>query len=189
MTRIRTFVAVDLSADVQRRAGQLIQRLGHDAEGCKWVDPQNLHLTLAFLGEVDETEIPAVCRSVAAAAGSFRSVEIEARGIGAFPDARRPHTIWMGIGAGRDELIDLQDQVARVLERLGFPRERRRFQPHVTLGRQRRGLASAALVEKLAQWQDIELGTCLIDEVVTYSSRLDRRGPTYAVLARAHLQG
>ncbi len=134
---LRTFVAVEISQQVRARAVELIAALGGAAAGVKWVEPENLHLTLKFLGEVHQREIVRVCQAVERGVAKVAPFELEVRGAGAFPTAARPHTVWLGAGDGTQEMVALHDRVEDALAELGHRKEHRRFQVHLTLGRVR----------------------------------------------------
>jgi 2'-5' RNA ligase len=187
---VRTFVAVEISAAVRARAGELIRTLAAAGADVKWVDPPNLHLTLQFLDEVPVTEIPRVCEAVVRGAAAVAPFELEVRGAGAFPNVGRPKTVWLGTGPGQQQMIALHDAVEAALCKLGFRKEHRRFEPHLTLGRVRSGgPAVAALAELLRGQADFQAGSCHVAEVVVFSSELQPAGPLYAPLGRAPLGG
>jgi 2'-5' RNA ligase len=167
----------------------MIRQLQQSAGDVKWVSEQNLHWTLQFLGEVDDLKIPEVCDRVAAAVAEIEAFDIEARGAGAFPSADRPRTLWLGAGAGGDEMIRLQKAIDLSLRKLGFRGENRRFVPHITLGRAGRGRPPASLADELSALVDFDAGTMLVDEVTVYASQLTREGPIYDVLSHAPLAG
>ncbi len=188
--RIRTFVAVDIDSAVRDRVAGLVGRFRAAGADVKWVQPQNLHITLKFLGDVDAKEIHRVCGAVQDAVADAAPFEFEVRGAGAFPKPNRPRTVWLGIAQGQEEMIDLNQRIEPALEKLGFRREARRFQPHLTIGRVRRGGPAVAELGKLIGEQaDVELGLTKVPEVIVFSSELDRSGPTYEALARAPLAG
>src|SRR5687768_465516 len=108
---LRTFVAVEIGSETRARAGQLISRLRSAAVNVKWVEPQNLHWSLQFLGEVDIREIPQVCDLVTRAVADVPAFDIEARGAGAFPDVRRPRTLWLGAAEGAAEMVHLHERI------------------------------------------------------------------------------
>lgn len=190
MTRaLRTFIAVEISAETRSRARQLIDRLrGTDAK-ISWVKPDCLHLTLKFLGDVDLRDIPGVCAAVTRAVADLPPFEIEAHGAGAFPTAARPRTIWLGVNRGMDDMVALHDAVDRALGGIGYRREQRRFRPHLTVGRVRGGRDLETLGQLLAQHADFAGGVSSIDEVVVMSSELTPDGPNYEPLAVAPLNG
>jgi 2'-5' RNA ligase len=188
MKRIRTFVAVELSAAIIGRAADLVERLQRCDARVKWVDPANMHLTLKFLGDVPESEIASVCHAVTEAAASHEPFTISAVGAGAFPDARRPRTLWIGIERGADQLCKLQKSVDRALREIGFPKEGRQFHPHLTIGRLRQGGPPASeMGELVRELGSFDAGTAKIDQVVVFASYLSKAGPTYEALGRARL--
>ena len=187
---IRTFVAVDLSEPMRELAREWIDRLGATGAEVKWVEPENLHLTLKFLGDVAESEIAGVCLAVRDAVASRAEFPWGCAGVGAFPDSQRARTLWMAVVDGAAELVDLQQALDRPLAALGYPPERRRFHPHVTLGRVRR--ASRPQRRELAALLTGDAATGRtasgrVAEVRVYASRLTRSGPFYEVLARTPL--
>jgi RNA 2',3'-cyclic 3'-phosphodiesterase len=155
-----------------------------------WVKTQHMHLTLKFLGDVPDTETPDICRVAAAAAKKFEPFEITCRGVGAFPTAEHPRTLWIGIEDGAEALCELQAAVEGALKQeLGFPKEARRFQPHLTIGRVKHEPPSASgeLAELLTKHAHFDADLSVIDEVVVFASFLSRSGPNHEALGRAQL--
>ncbi len=190
MDKIRTFIAVDVSPAVLRRGADLIERLRTSDAPVKWVDSSKMHLTLKFLGDVREADLPGVYRGVAQAAAQREAFEISLAGAGAFPDLGRPRTVWIGVDRGADTLGHLQAAVDKSLKKIGFPKERRRFHPHLTLGRIRQsGIATRRLADQIRDLEQFDAGTTTISDVVVYASHLAKTGPTYEVLSRAPLGG
>lgn len=187
MRRIRTFIAVPASPIIRSGAKRLAQQLRPAAGYVKWVPPENLHWTLQFLGEVEDLEIPAVCSAVVAAAADLEGFELSARGAGAFPTPERPRTLWMGAGAGAQAMVALHTAIQKNLDRLGYRSEKRRFVPHVTLGRVGRSDHPQSIVRELSHLAEFDGGSMRVDEVTVYSSTLQSDGPVYDVLARAPL--
>lgn len=185
---LRTFVAVEIDTPIRTAAGELIAALGDTAANVKWVEPQNLHLTLKFLGDVHQREIPQVCRAVAIGASKAEAFEFEVRGAGAFPNAARPRTVWIGGGNGKEPMVVLHDRVEAALAELGFREEHRRFQPHLTIGRVRGvGPGIAELGELLQQRADLSIGRMRVRKVTVFSSALTPNGPIHEVLGTAPL--
>ena len=189
MSRIRTFIAVDVAAEIRQNAGRLIDRLAAAIdEPYKWVEPANMHLTLNFLGDVPESDVPSVCRQAESAVAGSRSFGLEIAGLGAFPELPRPRVLWLGLSEGAEELISLQHRVTQSLESLGFPPDRNEYRPHLTLGRrQRRGSFGPDAQQPLLPFREYRAGGCLVPEVVVYASYLDRRGPTHTPMSRIEL--
>jgi 2'-5' RNA ligase len=186
---LRTFVAVEMSPEVRARAEQLIGRLRGTEAKVTWVKPPTMHLTLKFLGDVDLVDMPAVCEAVNGAVGELPPFEIEVRGAGAFPSVARPRTIWVGVGRGIEELIEVHNSVERALSRLGFRQENRRFRPHLTLGRVRGDRDLGELGGLVTQHAEFVGGVTSVDEVIVFSSELEAEGPIHEPLAVAPLNG
>ena len=187
---VRTFVAVELSPAVRAAAEQLIRGLEAAPAEVKWVEPHNLHLTLKFLGEVPSREISRVCQAAQRGAAEIEPFECELCGAGAFPNASRPRTLWLGTGAGEQEMVALHDHIEAALAKVGYRKEHRRFQPHLTIGRVRRGgPAVAELGELVKAHAEFHAGRLSVRQVVVFSSQLTPRGPIYEALGRARLGG
>lgn len=185
---VRTFVAVEASPAVRQRAAEMIRQLAPLATGIKWVEPQNLHITVKFLGDVTTERLPEVCQAVQKAAAGVATFEFDVFGAGAFPRVDRPRTIWLGNRRGEAEMAQLSRKIETALEKLGFPREGRRFQAHLTIGRVRQGGPGLAeFARRLREMQQVEVGSFAVDEVVVFSSQLGPQGPTYTPLARGAL--
>jgi 2'-5' RNA ligase len=185
--KTRTFIAVPLAPDIRRRALEVIRQLQPVAGDVKWVEPDNMHWTLQFLGDVKDIELPSVCDAVSAAVAELEPFDLEVLGAGAFPTADRPRTLWLGAGEGAEEMIALHAAIDRSLANLGFRGEQRRYTPHVTLGRAGRDTPSSELATELAALADFPAGTMLVDEVAVIASTLTRGGPEYRILAHAQL--
>jgi len=187
---IRTFIAVESSPEVREAAGRLVQQWERLSRDVKWVEPENMHLTLKFLGDVDSEQIPSVTEAVRKAAAECRPFELEIRGTGAFPSLRRPNVFWLGVGQGAELLGILAQKVERTLEPLGFRPEDRPFHGHLTLGRVRRGGGQlAALLERLRKEQDFQAGWVSVRQITLFSSQLTPQGPIYTPLDHAPLAG
>jgi RNA 2',3'-cyclic 3'-phosphodiesterase len=187
--RLRTFIAVVASPEIRRSARKLADLLLPSAGDVIWVAPENLHWTLQFLGDVEQLEIPAICKAVSTAAAEFEPFELTAHGAGAFPAPDRPKTLWIGAGTGAQALVAMQSAIQSKLDRLGYRGEARRYMPHLTLGRAGRNSSPRSLVRELAALADFDAGTMLVDEVIVFSSQLRQDGPIYDVLAHAPLAG
>jgi 2'-5' RNA ligase len=187
--QVRTFVAVEISQAVRATAAKVIRQLGKCDAAIRWVEPENMHLTLKFLGEVNALEIPDVCRAVEQAAAGVSGFSFDVAGVGAFPKIERPRTIWLGVTDGAEELGELQRQIEKHLKKLGYPPENRRFSPHLTVGRVKNaGPELEELSELVKSLSDHAIGTSEVDEVRVFSSELTREGPIYQALSHAMLR-
>jgi 2'-5' RNA ligase len=186
---VRTFIAVELSADVRGRAARLMEKLKQTPAKVRWIESRNLHLTLKFLGDVEAIEIPEVLARVQQAVRELESFDLTFYGVGAFPDASNPRTIWLGAREGSQAMIAMHQRVEDALAEMGFRKENRRFRPHVTIGRVRDTRnAKRDLKDLLAKYADYEGGISHVEELVVFSSQLQEGGPLYEPLGRAELK-
>ncbi len=178
---MRAFVAIDLPAEIhaELERQQLAFRLAcHDA---RWTRPEGIHLTLKFLGEISEAQVKSVTETLAAL-GEFQKFPVEVRGFGFFPNARRPRVFWAGVEAP-EALAALAGRVEQAMEGLGFPREQRAFNPHLTLARfkiPRPQPELAALVEKMSAFS---LGRFEVSGFFLFESKLSPQGAEYRKIA------
>ncbi|MGQ4833026.1 MAG: RNA 2',3'-cyclic phosphodiesterase [Candidatus Asgardarchaeia archaeon] len=179
---IRSFISVDIEEPVLIgkivRLQDSLKDLGINA---KFVEPQNLHYTLKFLGNVSEVKIEEIKEVLSKI--SLDSFEVEIGGMGSFPSLRRINVIWLGAKKGGDKLVELAKQVDEALLKLNFPKEKRPFTPHLTICRIKTSRNKEALVKFLMSNQDIEIGSLLVNEFRLKKSTLTPKGPIYETLA------
>ena len=174
---------------IQRRAVTLQQTLAQTGASVKWVEEENLHLTLLFLGEIDERDVVDVCRAVQEQAKNHAPFEVGAQGLGCFPNLRRPKVVWVGFEEGQEELQRLHDDLEEALLQIGcYRREDRKYTPHLTLGRIKDNHAVDDLISEINQRSGWKAGSCTIKEIVVFSSELSSKGPIYTPLSRTKLQ-
>ena len=188
---IRTFVAVEMDAcnpqgppgpdrEVPRGRGR--GELGRAREHAPDAEVPRRR------GDADDAR--GCARRSAGAVAGVAPFDLEIRGAGAFPNPARPRVIWLGSAEGQEPMADLAERIESALEKLGFPREDRRFHAHLTLGRVRRGgPAVSALASLVQEHADAQIGRTPVDEVVIFSSQLKPTGAIYEALDRAELGG
>lgn len=188
MARIRTFVALDPGKAIRDRLASLQDKLAPAGADVKWVERENLHVTMLFLGEVDERDVLDVCRTVGRVCAERPAFPATIEGANCFGNPRRPRTLWVGVGEGAAEITALHDDMETALMELGcYRREERAFTPHITLGRV--GNSADELAAALLKHRDWKAGDTVIRAVHVMSSQLTPKGPIYAVLSRAALKG
>lgn len=190
MSKIRTFIAVKVSSKIEASASRLISKLEMTGAGYNWVVDENLHITMNFVGDMRDTEVPEFCLEIKRVAEKHEPFWVEVAGTSGFPSAEQPRVIWIGITEGTDALQALHADLSEVLRNWGIPKEKNKYHPHVTLGRLRRGGRwNDSLAELLAKNKNSRFGSCSVDEIVVFSSHLDRLGPTYTPMSRIKLSG
>jgi 2'-5' RNA ligase len=145
----------------------------------KWVRPQNIHLTLKFLGNTATADTDKITAAMALAARNCPVVSLAAKGIGVFPNVRRPRVIWAGLNGQLEILSNLQQTLDAHLADLGFPRETRAFKSHLTLGRVKGKIASARIKAAIDKLKEFESGSFEINQVILFKSELRPSGAVY----------
>ena len=141
----RAFIAIHLSQDAHRQLSGTIESLGNEIpSGVRWVDPAGIHLTLKYLGDIDPGLIDEVLQALEHLTTGSLPFLLQLDGLGVFPNQRRPRVLWAGVRGDLDALGALQEKVEASMLGLNFPRERRTFNPHLTLGRVRDTISAVA---------------------------------------------
>jgi 2'-5' RNA ligase len=176
---IRSFVAVSISEGARRQIADLLGRLRRESgPGVRWVRPELMHLTLAFLGEVSADFLEPAKGALSEVAARRDAFTMRLKGLGAFPSSSRARVVWIGTEQGKGEVCALQADVVRALSAFGYRPERRPFSPHLTLGRLRipDDVSRAVAVQ-------FESEPFRIDQLVLFRSVLGPGGPTYSRLS------
>jgi 2'-5' RNA ligase len=136
--KIRCFIAVQLNAEIKSQISTYIENLKRITRDIRWVKAENIHLTLKFLGEIESEHVEAVKKNLYPLSAEFQKFSLKIDGTGCFPGKKRPRVFWLGLEQGIDNpLFKLHKWIENELEKLGFEKEKRRFSPHLTLGRVR----------------------------------------------------
>ncbi|HEB65214.1 MAG TPA: RNA 2',3'-cyclic phosphodiesterase [Chloroflexi bacterium] len=191
MSVVRAFVAVDLESEITERLAQVLAELRQQVDGriVRWVPAENIHLTLKFLGDVSVHNLPLLEDALRAEALGRSAFALSVGGLGAFPSENQPRVLWVGVEAP-DVLMALQRGIESRVERLGYAREKRPFNPHLTLGRVSRS-ATAREVRQVARLlREYKLGFLGVSEVEAvhlFRSDLRPAGAVYTRLFSAPL--
>ncbi len=181
---VRVFVAVAISPELEKVCARLIRKLQDIPAQVKWVRPEGIHITLKFLGNVPQEQLPQIKAAVRRAVEGQRAFSITSEGLGGFPDLKRPRVIWIGLQENTlAPLKQLQQRVETELVRLGFEPENRPFQPHLTLGRVRAPRNIEWVVHTLEKHPPPPI-SFPVKEVVLMRSELRREGARYTPLER-----
>ncbi len=192
MELVRSFIAVNLSPEVRGALHAIEDKLRERHHSfVKWVEPENIHITLKFLGNVPQEDLPGIAAAISRIVEPLTEFSLKLEELGAFPNWQRPQVVWVGLGGKVDRLSVIQRDIEEVLCTLGFPRETRRFSPHLTLGRIR-DQASGEDRRRFAAWaQSVRFETGLAIDVRQISlmrSRLTPAGAVYSELACVSLK-
>lgn len=186
---IRAFVAVDIGAEARRGLAMDLAPLRQRFPDAKWVSPETVHLTLAFLGDIFPETVPAIAQALDDAAAAEPPFRCVLAGFGYFGTPRSPRVVWAGVTEGSAELMALQRRVAEALLAIGIKGEARAFHPHVTLARIRSPRDAVGLTDRLAEARGRGFGTMAVSDVMLIRSTLQPSGPLYSVLYTAGLKG
>ena len=178
---IRTFIAVDFdNPEIVSRAQEVQRRLMESGAVMKPVEPQNLHTTLWFFGELDRGRLQLVLDN--AREVEFKAFKVGVKGVGYFPGGRRVNVIWLGIDDPAGGLSSIVEQLKDRLTRLGFKYDERGFTPHLTIGRVKRVKDRVRLLRELDLLKDTVFGEQVVDKFKVKKSTLTQRGPIYSDL-------
>ena len=188
---IRAFIAIELPLEIHQKLGEISTALQHKLEGMpiRWVHPDNIHLTLKFLGDVSVAQLEALQKMLETEVSGHSEFEIGIGELGAYPNPRRPHVIWIGVKAPL-ELRNVQYGIETQMERLGYGREERPFSPHLTLGRVARQ-ASSSETRKIGDILNTNkvgfLGSTRVKSIHLFKSELRPGGAIYTRIFTARL--
>ena len=183
---IRCFVAVECGGgELTAKFREVRRVLEATRADIKFVEPENIHLTLKFLGEIEQSLVEQVTNVVEGT--SFQPFTARIERVGVFPNLRRPRVVWAGITDGASQLEEIWSELDDKLGRLGFERESRRFSPHLTIGRVRSGRNRDKLVHEVSSLSDYVFGELHVDRVALKKSVLTPKGPIYTTLAESRV--
>ena len=180
---IRSFLAFELPVDIKR----IIMTVSEDVRqlplNVRWVNVTNIHLTIVFMGEVQEGQIGPIQEIVKDVCQGYGPFSIGIKGIGLFGSRRNPRVLWIGLHGAIDRMACFRDDLQKKLRPFGIKEEKRRFKPHLTLGRFRKGARTGAHLEDLlSKYHDLISPDCTIKELVLFKSDLKPGGAVYSKL-------
>ena len=187
---MRCFIAINIDEQIKKSLDTLQNELRDKADvrkgDVKWVNPEAMHLTLKFLGEIRDEQAVEVCNITRDVASRHRSFDVDVETVGCF-GGRSARVLWIGAGLNCDELLQLQEDLERQLESAGWPREARKFSAHLTLCRIRNTKAGFKLAQMVREYENLQLGSMPADSVTVYQSELTPQGPIYTPLGNYEL--
>ncbi len=191
--QIRAFIAIEMADAVRASLSSLQGRLRpHEHPYVKWVDPKGIHLTLKFLGNIEQQQVSQIEEAISQASQGVSPFQLQLGGLGAFPNLRRPRVIWVAMTGEIERLVTLQKGIDQALVPLGFAMESRPFTAHLTLGRLRERASPEERkgIGELVMATQFEAATAMtVNEIILMRSRLTPQGAIYSRIAEIKLAG
>jgi len=179
---IRTFIAFKLPKNIISSIRKIQEDIKSYAFKVRWVNPEKIHLTLKFLGNINYTDIGKVSESIINTVNSHAPISLAVKGAGVFPGIKRPYVIWVGITGEIKKLTGIQNDIEENLEKLGFPREKRPFKGHLTFGRIKGKINPKKLLDAMKEIEKFESELFIADKIFLFKSDLKSTGSVYTEL-------
>ena len=183
---MRSFIAIELPETIKKALAEFQQELGKCGADVRWARPENIHLTLKFLGNIEEDKADVIAEKIKGTCKGRSGFKLNISGTGVFPNKRSPRVLWAGIELN-DEITTLQKGIEETMASVGFKPEKRRFSPHLTLGRFRSSRGKQAVLDKMGAYRENIFGLMDVNSVLLMRSDLGPRGATYTKIAQAYL--
>ncbi|MDD4909864.1 MAG: RNA 2',3'-cyclic phosphodiesterase [Candidatus Omnitrophica bacterium] len=187
---IRAFIAIELPQEIKDALEELQHMLKKTGADVKWVEPDNIHLTLKFLGDTDVAALDKINESLSKIAAGFSAFEATLSGLGTFPPGGSPRVVWAGLKDKENACGRIAQAIEEEMQRLGFPKEKREFKSHLTLGRVRSSLNLLKLADEIKSRKDHFSGagrSFRVSSLSLIKSTLTPKGSIYETLFRANL--
>ena len=186
---MRLFIAFPLPVEIKKYLSKTIDDFkSHcsDNKAVKWVDANNIHLTVKFLGDTDSSLLDTIKKELSNIGKQFPIINCSINKVGAFPNLNKPRVYWIGIDPQNDDIFELAEQTDKAMSQLGFEKESRKFQAHLTLGRIKISYELSDLNQYISNYK-VEPKQLTINKLRLYKSTLIRQGPIYECLHEVKL--
>jgi len=184
---MRSFIAIEISNEVRCQLGLLQKELRNTGAQVRWVRPETMHLTLAFLGEVPEPGIESVRAAMELAAEGSPALNLNVSGAATFGSRRSPRVVWAGLGGDVEGLQEVYTKLTEALRTAGFETEDRPFCPHITLGRIRGKRNLEAMLKRIDAAADQSFGSVQATAITLFNSELHPEGAIHTPVFQAQL--
>jgi len=186
---MRTFIAVELQKDVVDAVDRFLTKTTQEIKNNKisWVKKENLHITIKFLGEIEEKQVETINKVLSEISKSIESFEVEIKEIGVFPNLNYPRVIWIEVKDETNNLVSLANLVEEKLAKFGFQKEDKEFTAHLTIGRVKKLNNLSEIKTYVEKYKSIEFGKSKIDSITFFQSILKPEGPEYKVINKFFL--
>ena len=185
---IRAFIAIELPAKIAQELEKIQDKLKDETNKITWVKPENIHLTIKFLGDIETNKIDSIAKVLEDAADNLSSFKISIKGVGAFPTIENPRVLWVGIEEDDTNVSQLYNNLEHGLTTLGFEKEQRAFKPHLTLGRIKFLKDKRTLKQHLEKVAGINLGKFEVGSFYLFKSKLTPEGAVHTKLKEVKLK-
>ena len=182
---MRTFIALEISDESRSSLAQLIESIKPELGKLSWVKPENIHLTMKFIGEIDEKMIPDIERELNHVAAKTSVMSVNIRSLGCFPNPRRARVLWAGLRGNLEQLEFLKRDVEESMTKIGLEKDNKKFSPHVTLARIKKPVDTARLTSILKEHDNSDYGKEEFDHIALIKSDLTPSGANYTRLFKA----
>lgn len=187
---MRTFIAVEIPDNVKKEISNFILKTSVELgkNKIKWVEEDNIHITLKFLGEVNSNLCKEISQQLLTIAAETKKFNISLQSLGVFPNISSARVLWVDVKENNNELKLLSQMIEDKLLSFNIPKECRHYQPHLTLGRVKTLVEKDKISSFLTKYKNINFGTAEIDHITFFESILSPQGPEYKVISRAYFK-
>ena len=186
---IRSFLAIEIPLTVLKRIEKVQEELKTSRADVRWVNPGKIHLTLKFFGQIEESRVEPIVESIEGPVHAASPFPLQIKGVGAFPHFKNPRVVWLGLLDSQRILAPLQKELDDQFERIGFQREDRPFQPHLTLGRVTSSRGRDDLVGTMEKYKEEDFGEFQVEGLILFKSELRPAGPIYTPMRKLAFSG
>ena len=177
MSQLRAFLAIDVDEDLKAKMYKIIKEFRQIDANIKYVELENLHLTLKFFGDIDTEGIDLLSSKIEGVVSNFDKFTVKVKGCGAFPNENRIKVIWFGLD-GDETVKQLHDELDKEFVKLGFDKDRK-FSTHLTIGRMKSAKGKNQVKSTIEEFRDVEIGEMTVDRIILKKSTLTPQGPIY----------
>ncbi|MEE4312057.1 MAG: RNA 2',3'-cyclic phosphodiesterase [candidate division KSB1 bacterium] len=187
MNKIRTFIAIEIPPHIKKEISEFQRHLMVRDTRISWPKPDNIHITLKFVGDVETNAITAITEAVEKGVEQIPPFNVKIVGVGTFPSGRKPRILWIGAKSENSLMVKCADNIDQKLEELGYEKETRPFRAHLTLGRVKSQFKIDEVLDRLNESRDFECDDFLASEIIVVQSTLHASGAIYTPLKRIRL--
>jgi 2'-5' RNA ligase len=188
--KMRSFLAFELPLEIKNVVARVSEELRQSTLNARWVKVDNIHLTVVFMGNIETEDIPAIAGGVKEVCQAFGAFDLSLKGIGCFPNRRNPRVLWLGLDGDLEPMSEFRDALQGHLTDFGIKEEKRKFKPHLTLGRFRKPKKMDSKEDQLlSKYEDISSSVCSLKELILFKSDLKPTGAVYTKVEAWPLKG